>query len=333
MNAYKYRAGGKFLERDLEAIFHNYFYAPNAEILNDPCETIVLTDRIESQLGIFDLIGNVTLKDSLQNFQSVLKNFMSNRKKIGIYSLSKTYSDELLWAYYANNHSGFCIEYDLEKLMEEHTSGIFYSFNVAYASDPPQLETSDFEDTKSLLIKTSGTKSKKWEHEQEIRILTDKHGENYYFFSAVKAIYFGFRMNDDEINIIQERLAGRDLKYYRIKQIENIYSYEKELIHDPFMDSKKYLYKVYIKNNREVDYSIDEVKLQAAFRKATLSIVLDSEIPEESLLELGRELKIKLFRGAEMVYIFYYLKSDVNKENAWGISHFDKDKEMINIFG
>jgi len=39
-------------------------------------------------------------------------------KKIGIFSLSKKYDDELLWAHYANSHKGFCIEYDLEILLK-----------------------------------------------------------------------------------------------------------------------------------------------------------------------------------------------------------------------
>jgi hypothetical protein len=38
--------------------------------------------------------------------------------KITVFTPSKTEKDELLWAYYANSHKGFCIEYDLEILLK-----------------------------------------------------------------------------------------------------------------------------------------------------------------------------------------------------------------------
>ena len=61
MKVYKYRGAGKDLERDLNSISENYFYAPNAEKLNDPCETLVFSDRIQNQTK---LVGKIFGKKS-----------------------------------------------------------------------------------------------------------------------------------------------------------------------------------------------------------------------------------------------------------------------------
>lgn len=50
------------------------------------------------------------------------------------------------------------------------------------------------ESVRETLKLTSGTKSKKWKHEDEIRIIMDNFGKVEYDFRAVKAIYFGLRM-------------------------------------------------------------------------------------------------------------------------------------------
>lgn len=96
------------------------------------------------------------------------------REKVGIYSLSKTVLDELLWAYYADSHTGFCIEYDLEKLGE--LTRIAGSFDVAYQDIIPQIQFDmlirDRDESIAEILKlTSGTKSKRWRHEDEIRIM------------------------------------------------------------------------------------------------------------------------------------------------------------------
>ena len=60
------------------------------------------------------------------------------RHKVGIYSLSRTPLDELMWAHYGNSHASFCIEYDLDRLILEART-MWDVVDVAYYEDPQTL--------------------------------------------------------------------------------------------------------------------------------------------------------------------------------------------------
>ena len=175
MKVYKYRGAGNFFERDLNSLASNCFFAPNAKDLNDPCETLVYSDKIKLQSNLFGkLLGNKA-NNSLSGFHESIDSFISSKEKLGIYSLSKTYSDELLWAHYANNHKGFCIEYDYDVLVNKMTFCNFYPFPVDYSEKPPQIDLNDLlsKDNIIMLKKIAGIKSKRWSYEEEIRIITE----------------------------------------------------------------------------------------------------------------------------------------------------------------
>lgn len=242
MKAYKYRGGSDYFERDLNSIVENYFVASNAESLNDPCETLVYIDKIKQQISLLNkLFGN---KMKIDDFQKALDNFISNKRELGIYSLSKTYSDELLWAHYANKHTGFCIEYDLKTLLEQVSFSDFYPLNVVYSEKPPEIEIDDLnvKDNKQIFKKIAGTKSTRWSYEEELRIITDKFGEQDYYFSAVTAIYFGYRMPEKYKDRIMFALKGRNINYYQIILKEKSYSFIREKVDDKYLDYDQYLF-------------------------------------------------------------------------------------------
>ena len=64
-----------------------------------------------------------------------------------------------------------------------------------------------------------------------------------------------------------------------------------------------------------------------------LSIVLDSKITKQELTKLGEDLRKKLFRSAERIFIFYYLINDLNKSYAWGLTNYHKSEKTISING
>lgn len=334
MKVYKYRAAIEF-ERDLQGINNNYFYAPNSEKLNDPCETLVFSDNFKKEsLALVKVFGKEP-NDSLIKLHEVVDNFIARREKIGIYSLSKRFDDELMWAHYANNHSGFCIEYDYDILLNGNSFSNFYTFSVEYKKSPPQVDILDMLTEKKrenkILKKLAGTKSKRWSYEEEIRIITDKFGKHYYDFRAVKSIYFGYRMNDNEKDKIMKSLSGRDIKYFQISLNEKSYSFYPIELEDKYKTAQKYLFKYYRKSS-VVNYEIIEQNYLFQFNKGELSISLEHKLTEKELKDLGLQLRDKLYKSAEVVYIFYYLP-DCADSTAWAITHFEKDKSTINING
>lgn len=249
MRVYKYRGGDeKIFERDLGSLENDYFWAPNRESLNDPCEGMVHheelnqdIDRLAQIMGVAPSSSNTTLalKESLAD--------LVNRRDIaGVYSLSKNYVDELLWAHYASNHQGFCIEYDLNLLMS-FGKGDYIKFDIQYANHPPKLTLDDMfrlNEREHFIRKIIGHKSKRWQYENEIRIMTSQAGRCDYDFRAVKAIYFGLRMPKERSKKIMERLAGRGIQYFQMCLGDVSYElYHKQVV-DPYSEAPKYKYSI-----------------------------------------------------------------------------------------
>jgi len=334
MKVYKYRTGGDFLIRDINSIYQNVFFAPNAKDLNDPCETLVLSDNLNLQLNIFNKLFKRIPEESRSSFIDATKKLIELKKEFGIYSLSKSYNHELLWAHYANNHRGFCIEYDFNTVMNSHKNNDFSSFDIKYSKKPPQIEIQDLvgKGQNELIEKLAGVKSKGWSYENEIRITTDKFGLHDYDYQAVTGICFGVRMSNDDRKHIMSRLRGRGIKYYEIVLDEKSYKFHRIEIVDKFLNSRKYINEP-IGTNPAVDYLILERKYEKHLNKGTITVELDDKISLKELMHLGKELKLKLFRHTERLYAFYYLKNDTIRNYAWGISHFEGTNMDVQVLG
>lgn len=122
MRVFKYRGGTQqIFERDLNSLKEDFFWAPTRDCLNDPCEGLYNKKPLDNQLDlIFSLLSNSDpiVESSFKDLKAALERVLDFVNKAGIYSLSKSPHEELLWAHYAYSHTGFCIEYDLEKLID-----------------------------------------------------------------------------------------------------------------------------------------------------------------------------------------------------------------------
>ena len=126
---------------------------------------------------------------------------------MGIFSLSKTVFNELLWAYYTNGHKGFCIEYDFEQLQKSFPDGLLQStFEVQYNNDTPEFSINS--------------------------IINYLENDGLFEISpeSVTGIYFGLRMSESDKELIKKTLKGRNIKYYQMKLKPNSYLLEAELI-------------------------------------------------------------------------------------------------------
>jgi len=256
---YKYRSGGidsqdlkTIFERDLKSLVNNEIYAATIKNLNDPCEGLISTDILMAQIDEM-LKKNPQAIESMSIFKNELNNMLSHIDTSGIYSLSKNYLNELLWAHYANSHKGFCIEYDLDillKLNNERTDinkNQLVDFDVIYNDKPYYLKSHDMNnlvDTRSFMSKLLGYKSKNWKYEDEIRIICSQSGCIEYDYRAVKSIYFGLRMEEEQEIEIMKSLQGRGINYYKIQLKNNSYKFYAELIQDKYQTDKNYLYSI-----------------------------------------------------------------------------------------
>jgi hypothetical protein len=303
MKVYKYRGGTEeAVERDIASIVSSYFWAPTVDQLNDPSEAYVKQGHIKTALRGLSFISDVAEVSSA--FDTVL----GMRHTAGVYSLSRTPLDELMWAYYASSHTGFCIEYNLERLMLEARTG-WNVIDVSYQTDPQTIQFDDIltrEEVSPMLGKMIGTKSQRWAHEREIRIITNTAGQNYYAQPALTGIYFGCRCTEEFIVNVRKRLSGRRITYYQIEFSPHSYTMKaKPIKHDAAIDGipKSYLAPVDECAIPELRHTKEENRPFYSYLEKALEIVRrDVSCNKVVLVDFSVD---RVVNGKPVIYVHY----------------------------
>lgn len=209
---FKYRANIVYNDRDRDSLLlsKSTLYAARLDKMNDPFE------------------GSVELPHSDDDEHWVTP-LIQDLGRIGVYSLSKPRDNEkfpcneLLWAHYANSHKGFCIEYDLDKLINSKNASfdVRNQINVEYKNDRPEVFESDT--LFDVQQKVFGTKSLAWEYENEIRLVFNTDGKKSFSKEAVSSIYFGLNISYEDRQEILHLMSNRNIDFYQIERIDNNY--------------------------------------------------------------------------------------------------------------
>jgi len=124
--------------------------------------------------------------------------------EMGVCCFSESSTEILLWSHYADNHKGFCIEFDFQ-------DGTLFRKNakkVRYSDTIPKLSAVDFsvpkrEETFDILWLT---KSSHWAYEKEWRVMMSEGDKNYAMPSKITSIIFGAKMPESDRRKITEVL-------------------------------------------------------------------------------------------------------------------------------
>ena len=224
---------------------------------------------------------------------------LSMDNKMGIYSLSKTPLDELLWAHYANSHKGFCIEYDLDILLKNDGENHIHSFPVLYSKKPPSIGIWDIvrNEQNSMIKKFAFHKLKRWEYEQEHRIVTSKIGLNSYNYKAIKSIYFGLKINESDKNQIISLLRVRGINFYQIELEKNSYSFKAVKLETQTSLKSNYLKQLppSITNGKIIEFEILKNKIFNFGGIGEFKVMLKQELNRSEIEILINYLKKNLF--------------------------------------
>lgn len=320
--AYKYKGGiGAFdkegqsvFERDINTLTNNQIYLPTKVELNDPTEGFYNDNSITSLLNFF----NKYSEKVKEQYNGLLDKF----SQIGIYSLSNNIDNELLWAYYGSGHTGFAIEYDIDLLKKSLNYNryfeLIFDFDVDYVKKIPKADISILQgrDINHTLKIYLGSKSSSWEHEKEYRLIVEGKGLFDIDYRAVTGIYFGYRMQDEEIELIMSKLRGRNLKYYKMDLIEHSYKFRPKEILDKYIESPKY-----IANN--LSYNIENLLLpenilgkEAYVYKDRLIEALEI-VKYEPLINQIYIATISMDSGEPIFKIFAYTNSGIPPTKAF----------------
>jgi Protein of unknown function (DUF2971) len=221
----------------LSEIEDNYIYFPNNEKLNDPFdanhEMLEISKDKNELKNLYQLIetksNNKETKSYFQkhfeNKPNELYNFINNNKqkfisKFGIACFTMSNINIMLWATYANNHQGICIQYNCD-YDKDFFSNIKIMNYVKKYEKKDYLPISEPDGYIELFYK----KLDIWKNEYEIRLVKENHGKYKYNPLAIRTITFGLRTSDEFKNKVIEIVEKnhRHIKLYNSSLLS--YSY------------------------------------------------------------------------------------------------------------
>ncbi len=153
--------------------------------------------------------------------------------KIGICCFSKKNDNILMWSHYAQNHTGFVVEFITQ---QDHSNGHnavnkFLGFSVKYKDEMPIIDNitkPDFDnDIKPLFF----TKSLDWQYEDEFRVLSVEYNHGIHCFDKmmISRVIIGAKMSNKHEIEIQEILQkmskelSKDVPYVKAKMLKGRY--------------------------------------------------------------------------------------------------------------
>ncbi|HEX8307959.1 MAG TPA: DUF2971 domain-containing protein [Allosphingosinicella sp.] len=183
------RVNPKLLDRELDAIENRYIYCPIFTRMNDPMEGFY---RASTRLA------------RRPDYEDLVESIRRQKVRLGIASLCESWSNELMWAHYADSFRGICISYSFTRLLEGLPESCALS-RIAYGDKPYHLITADLErDERPRSILS--TKSLRWSYEREWRLFAERSGRVRYDNAAVSSVYLGARMAEPDRAVIRNRL-------------------------------------------------------------------------------------------------------------------------------
>lgn len=165
-------------------------------------------------------------KEHKDTKEFILKDFNERyRNKLKISSFSEDHKSLLMWGHYANNHQGFCIEYNLSS-MDDNENLKKYLFPVTYSNE--RFDITDFyidnvinkesKDT-NRLIHSVLYKSEDWEYEKEWRfVITESEYDGKTVSTPKpKAIYLGSQIKEEHKEQFIKVCKKNNIDVYQMK--------------------------------------------------------------------------------------------------------------------
>ncbi len=114
---------------------------------------------------------------------------------VRIYSMSKRPDNMALWAKYADNHKGYCLEFS--------NSGLFTAAREVIYEDTTDFDPTDPDQINAYFL---FQKTLDWQTEEEVRLVTPRGGKPIVDFdpNLLTRIIIGQQMSDANINVIRE---------------------------------------------------------------------------------------------------------------------------------
>lgn len=187
LSLYRYRGLGADADQEVTALLGSYVFCPAYSELNDPMEG---KHRLSARFQ-----NNLNFKKSNSRVKAAFD-------ELGVASFSEVHDHEPMWAHYADEFKGMCIQYNLNKLLRGLGPGTAIT-RMMYSEQEPVL-VDDSSTSVDRARKCLSSKTARWASEREWRLFNVQRGEaSYGDPSTVTRIYVGSRISqEDESSVL-----------------------------------------------------------------------------------------------------------------------------------
>lgn len=211
-NLYRYRPLGEKFEQEFRALSSGFIFCPLLEEMNDPMEgTHRMSKRFASSNGRERAVS-AALADT------------------GIASLSEVFDHEPMWAHYADQFRGICVQYNTNAILKGLSDDVAITRMMYSEQEPVLLEDRSTPAEKARVCLSS--KTARWANEREWRLFRDGRGEvSYGRQKALRRIFLGMRI----AAVDQQRIVelGKQLQIPIVKMKVEAYSIQFSPIYLP----------------------------------------------------------------------------------------------------
>lgn len=215
LNLYRYRPLRGSIDQEITALTSGYIFCPLLSEMNDPMEgTHRVSPRFTSSSG-----GN--------------KRQIAVDAKLagtGIASLAEVFDHEPMWAHYADQFRGMCVQYNMNALLKGLGDEIAIT-RMMYSEQEPIL-LADRSTPPEKARHCLSSKTVRWANEREWRIFRDGRGEaSYGREKAIRKILLGSRIEPN--HQLQLLDVGRRLQVPVVKMKVEAYAIQFSTIYAP----------------------------------------------------------------------------------------------------
>lgn len=219
-----------FDDKNKNEIFDDIFLKSSKIIGSDPTSAdYVLIDKMKnfnySQL-LFKIITENT--NQIKNLKRLINGFI-----FSIGCLSENHTSNYMWALYADDFKGVCLEYDYKTLKKE-TKGDLYK--ISYSINRPIIQRQsiltfldDREKGENLLEneihKILTTKHIEFNNEREWRIIK-LDSTSQFITKSIKSIFLGHGLSEPDILIFKDYAMKYNIDLYKIILKDDTYAIE-----------------------------------------------------------------------------------------------------------
>lgn len=160
------------------------------------------------------------------------------RKDFQVLCFTEVRDSILMWSHYADNHKGFCIEYDLQAFeLSDRLHQVQYSIERHLI---PGTFADNADSANNEIYRATLRKSSVWEYEREWRLVFNVNelgaigmlvGKHYFKLKPfITGVYLGAKVKDEYQTLICDHFKNTGIKVYRMKMKCDSYALEAERI-------------------------------------------------------------------------------------------------------